>query len=82
MGGLSPRLSTKTKTADIKLKDMLIDLRSVKRQMELSEEFDVSGSITAPVRFQFRSQSSDRGIRSLKNGADDRAAAVERRIHF
>ena len=31
------------------LKDMLIDLRSVKRQMELSEEFDVSGSITAPL---------------------------------
>ena len=31
------------------LKDMLIDLKSVKRQMELSEEFDISESITAPL---------------------------------
>jgi serine/threonine-protein kinase len=31
------------------LKDMVIDLRSVKRQMELSEEFDISEPITAPI---------------------------------
>jgi len=31
------------------LKDMLIDLKSVKRQMELSEELDISESITAPL---------------------------------
>lgn len=31
------------------LKDMLIDLKSVKRQMDLSEEIDVSESITAPT---------------------------------
>lgn len=31
------------------LKDLLIDLKSVKRQMELSEELDISESITAPL---------------------------------
>ena len=47
------------------LKDMLIDLKSVKRQMELSEEFDISGADYRPaVRLQFRSADAGRRDRN------------------
>jgi serine/threonine protein kinase len=48
------------------LKDMLIDLKSVKRQMELSEELDISESITAPLSGE-RSGARSGAERRLRN---------------